>query len=107
MDVELYPSPPMETVELVDVLKALADPIRLRIIQELTDGDPHAKAAVTLSCGFEVQKTTLSHHYKALREAGITRTIVDGRNHSIQLRRAELDAKFPGLVEALTGHTTA
>jgi len=97
----------MESVELVDVLKALADPIRLRIIQELTDGDPHAKADVTLSCGFEVQKTTLSHHYKELREAGITRTVVTGRTHAIQLRRAELDAKFPGLIDALTGHTTA
>ena len=97
----------MESVELVDVLKALADPIRLRIIQELTDGDPHAKADVTQSCGFEVQKTTLSHHYKELREAGITRTVVTGRTHAIQLRRAELDAKFPGLIDALTGHTTA
>jgi len=97
----------MESVELVDVLKALADPILLRIIQELTDGDPHAKADVTLSCGFEVQKTTLSHHYKELREAGITRTVVTGRTHAIQMRRAELDAKFPGLIDALTGHTTA
>lgn len=34
-------------------------------------------------------------------------TIVDGRNHSIQLRRDELDAKFPGLVDALAGHTMA
>lgn len=92
----------MEGVELVDVLRALADPIRLRIIQQLTDGDPHAKADVTLSCGAGVQKTTLSHHYKALREAGVTRTIVEGRTHAIQLRRDELDAKFPGLIAALT-----
>ena len=105
MDVELYPSPPMETVELVDVLKALADPIRLRIIQQLVDGDPHSKSSQFW--GFEIQKSTLAHHFKTLREAGVTRTIVEGRNHSIQLRRAELDAKFPGLVEALTGHTTA
>lgn len=92
----------MDTVELVDVLRALADPIRLRIIQELADGDEHSKTQITTNCGFEVQKTTLSHHYKALREAGVTRTIVDGRNHSIQLRRDELDAKFPGLIAALT-----
>ena len=97
----------MQTVDLVDVLRALADPIRLRIIQELTDGDAHSKTEITMSCGFEVQKTTLSHHYKALREAGVTRTIVEGRNHSIQLRRDELDARFPGLIAALTGQTTA
>lgn len=95
----------METVELVDVLRALSDPIRLRIVQVLVDGDPHSKSAV--DWGFDVQKSTLAHHFKALREAGVTRTIVEGRNHSIQLRRTELDAKFPGLVAALTGHAIA
>jgi hypothetical protein len=43
----------------------------------------------------------LSHHFKAMREAGLTRTLVDGRTHAIQLRRTELDARFPGLIEAL------
>ena len=105
MDVELYPSPSMESVELVDVLKALADPIRLRIVQQLVDGDPHSKSSQIW--GFDVQKSTMAHHFKTLREAGVTRTIVDGRSHSIQLRRAELDAKFPGLIQALTGQTTA
>lgn len=105
MDIELYPSPSMESVELVDVLKALADPIRLRIVQQLVDGDPHSKSSQIW--GFDVQKSTMAHHFKTLREAGVTRTIVEGRSHYIQLRRAELDAKFPGLIEALTGHTTA
>ena len=106
MDIELYPAPPMETVELVDVLRALSDPTRLRMVQVLADGDPHSKSAP--DWGFDLQKSTLAHHFRTLREAGITRTIVDGRNHSIQLRRAELDAKFPGLIDALVAsHTTA
>ena len=105
MDIELYPAPPMESVELVDVLRALADPIRLRIVQQLVDGDPHSKSSEVW--GFDVQKSTLAHHFKTLREAGVTRTIVEGRSHWIQLRRAELDAKFPGLIDALAGHTTA
>ena len=95
----------MESVELVDVLKALSDPTRLRMVQVLADGDAHSKSAV--DWGFDVQKSTLAHHFKTLREAGVTRTIVDGRSHWIELRRAELDAKFPGLIEALVGHTTA
>ena len=90
----------METVELVDVLRALSDPIRLRIVQVIADGDLHSKSAP--DWGFDVQKSTLAHHFKALREAGITRTIVEGRQHWIQVRRAELDARFPGLIEALT-----
>jgi DNA-binding transcriptional ArsR family regulator len=94
-----YPVPEMEDVELVDLLRALADPIRLQIVQVLADGEPHSKSAG--DWGFDVQKSTLAHHFKALREVGVTRTIVDGRTHAIQLRRAELDARFPGLVDAL------
>ncbi|MBK4349068.1 ArsR/SmtB family transcription factor [Lacisediminihabitans changchengi] len=95
-----YPVPDMNDVELVEVLKALADPIRLKILQELADGKPHPKSAPVW--GFEVQKSTLAHHFKTLREAGLTRTLVDGRTHAIQLRRVELDERFPGLVDALT-----
>jgi len=89
----------MADVELVDVLKAVADPIRLQILRVLADGEPHSKSAP--DWGFDVQKSTLAHHFKTLREVGITRTIVDGRTHAIQLRRIELDERFPGLLDAL------
>jgi hypothetical protein len=52
--------------------------------------------------GFDVHKSTLTHYFKVLRGAGVTQTIVDGRTHAIQLRRRELDERFPGLIEALT-----
>ncbi len=94
-----FPAPDMAGVELVDVLRAVADPIRLEILRALADGEPRAKSAA--EWGFDVHKSTLSHHFKALREAGLTLTIVDGRTHAIQLRRRELDARFPGLVDAL------
>ncbi|WP_378143663.1 ArsR/SmtB family transcription factor [Cnuibacter sp. UC19_7] len=94
-----YPSPPIEEVELVEVLRTLGDPIRLQIVRVLADGEPHSKHAD--DWGFDVQKSTLSHHFKALREAGLTRTIVSGRTHAIQLRRTELDARFPGLIDAV------
>jgi len=94
-----YPVPDITDVELVDVLRAVADPIRLEIIRVLADGEPHPKTAA--EWGFDVHKSTLSHHFKALREAGVTATIVDGRTHAIQLRRRELDARFPGLIDAL------
>ena len=94
-----YPVPDLADVSLVTVLSAVADPIRLEIVRVLADGEPHAKAADVW--GFDVQKSTLAHHFRALREAGLTRTLVTGRSHAIQLRRAELDERFPGLVEAL------
>lgn len=94
-----YPSPDIESVELVDVLRALADPTRLQIVRILADGKPHPKTATEWDV--DLQKSALAYHFKELREAGVTNTLVNGRTHAIQLRRAELDARFPGLIEAL------
>jgi len=94
-----YPTPDMADVQLVDVLRALADPIRLQIVRVLADGRPHPKSMT--EWGVDIQKSTMAYHFKTLREAGVTRTIVSGRTHEIQLRREELDDRFPGLVEAL------
>jgi DNA-binding transcriptional ArsR family regulator len=89
-----------EDAALVDVLRAVADPIRLRIVQTLADGRPHGKCGT--HSDFGVHKSTMTHHFRILREAGLTRTTVTGRTHTIELRRDELDARFPGLIEALT-----
>ena len=94
-----YPVPDMADVQLVDILGALADPTRLQIVRVLADGDPHSKGAH--EWGMDVQKSALAYHFKELREVGITRTIVTGRTHFIQLRRDELDARFPGLLDAV------
>lgn len=94
-----YPSPDMAEVELVDVLKALGDPVRLQIVRKLADGRPWPKTDDTW--GLNLSKSTLSHHFRTMRESGLTRTIVHGRTHDVQLRRDELDTKFPGLIEAV------
>lgn len=96
-----YPSPEMSEVALVDVLRALADPTRLDIVQHLADGKPHAKSEP--GWDFDCTKATLAYHFKTLRESGLTRTIVHGRTHDIQLRRPELDEKFPGLMRSVLG----
>jgi DNA-binding transcriptional ArsR family regulator len=95
--------PDIADVTMVDVLRAVADPIRLRIVQTLADGEPHGKCGTHWDFG--VHKSTMTHHFRILRQAGLTRTVVAGRTHTIELRRDELDARFPGLVDALT--TTA
>ena len=94
-----YPQPDVGAIELLEVLKAVGDPVRLHMIGVLADGD-------TYSCnpeafGLDLHKSTLSHHLKVLREAGVTSTLVDGRNRSITLRKTDLDTRFPGLVEGL------
>ena len=86
-------------VSLETALHALADDIRLQIVREL------AAAEGACACGsidIDVSKATRSHHFKTLREAGLTTYIIHGRTHEMRLRRDELNAKFPGLLEAVT-----
>jgi DNA-binding transcriptional ArsR family regulator len=98
--VDDYPTPDVSELDLVQILRALGDPIRLAVVTVLADGEPHRKGPAVWGTG--VTKSTMSHHFKVLREAGLTRTLVEGRTQWCQLRRADLDERFPGLIEALT-----
>jgi DNA-binding transcriptional ArsR family regulator len=96
--------PPREELELPSVLHALSDPARLEIVRRLAAGTEE------WSCGrFELglSKATLSHHFRVLREAGVVRTRPDGRKRLLSLREDDLNARFPGLLEAVltTGGT--
>ena len=93
--------PAREELSLPSVLYALSDPVRLRIVQELAN-------QVDRPCGtFElpVAKATASHHFKVLREAGVIRVRCEGTHHLNSLRRACLDERFPGLLDAVLGAT--
>jgi DNA-binding transcriptional ArsR family regulator len=94
-----FPGPVVEQIELITVLKVLADPVRLRILRVLADD--HYHPCTVAEYGLGVHKSTLSHHFKALREAGITATRVRGREHAVALRRSDLDARFPGLLDGV------
>jgi len=94
-----YPQPDVADIELLEVLKAVGDPVRLHMIGVLADGDTYSCSPDVF--GLDVHKSTLSHHLKVLREAGVTSTLVDGRNRAITLRKTDLDTRFPGLVDGL------
>ncbi|WP_245984343.1 ArsR/SmtB family transcription factor [Streptomyces tateyamensis] len=94
----LLPEPAVSEIELVAVLSALADPIRLRIVRELAAaGEPLACAAVPLP----VSKSTCTHHYRVLREAGVIRQQRVGTARMSSLREAELGRRFPGLLPSV------
>jgi DNA-binding transcriptional ArsR family regulator len=48
-----------------------------------------------------VSKSTASHHFKVLREAGVVRADVDGTRRYYTLRRDDLEARFPGLLDTI------
>lgn len=90
--------PTRDAIDLASVLHALSDPIRLGIVVALREcGDERR-------CGsFEapVTKSTLTHHFRVLREAGIITQRVDGTARLSRLRSEDLDARFPGVLDAV------
>jgi DNA-binding transcriptional ArsR family regulator len=83
---------------IVDVLAALSDPVRLEIVRVLAAAEGERCCA---EIHLPVSKSTGSHHYKVLREAGVIDTREEGTRHYQRLRRAELDAAFPGLLDSV------
>ncbi|CAI9120965.1 ArsR/SmtB family transcription factor [Brytella acorum] len=92
-----YDHPDASSIELMPVLRALADPIRLEVVRHLA-GVPCANCAALLG---DRPKSSMSHHFHVLREAGLVHTEAQGVQHINSLRRADLDARFPGLLDAI------
>lgn len=90
--------PSQEDLTLTGVLYALSDPTRLWIVASLNEGGEHCCSAGELA---SVPKSTLAHHHKVLRENGIITTRVVGTYSVNSLRRMDLDARFPGLLDAV------
>jgi DNA-binding transcriptional ArsR family regulator len=89
--------PAVDEIELTAVMHALSDPARLQVVRVLAaEGE---RACGTLELG--VSKATASHHFKVLREAGVTRKRIEGAHHYLTLRREDLDERFPGLLDAV------
>ena len=82
---------------LSGVLYALSDPLRLSIIKSLAAQGEQPCGAFGLS----VAKSTASHHFRVLREAGVIRMKPEGTQYINSLRREDLDSRFPGLLDAI------
>jgi DNA-binding transcriptional ArsR family regulator len=89
--------PTVEELDLTTILQALGDPVRMTIVRELAASGEQVCGAMELG----VSKSTRSHHFKTLREAGLTDTRVEGTHRHVSLRRDDLDARFPGLLDAV------
>ncbi|GAB3976609.1 helix-turn-helix transcriptional regulator [Spirosoma terrae] len=93
-----YQHPTIDQITLTGVLHALSDPVRLNFVQCL------ANLMCEQPCGSiptPVAKSTMSHHLRVLREAGIVYIRTEGTQSLTSLRLDELSTKFPGLLESV------
>jgi len=89
--------PPPEDFTVLDILHALSDPTRMTVVLTL-------RASPERACGtfpVDVAPSTLTHHFRVLREAGIIHQREDGNRRWTTLRGEDLEARFPGLLDAI------
>ncbi|MEU6058908.1 transcriptional regulator [Streptomyces sp. NPDC047097] len=92
------PHPEPDRIRLAEVLHALADPMRMRVVCRL------AEAGAELACSeveLPVTKSTSTHHFRVLRESGVIRQAYRGTAKMNALRGEELETLFPGLLAAV------
>lgn len=90
--------PKIEDVDLKDIMYALSDPTRVEIVLTL---DQKGRA---MTCGelvLDRPKSSMSHHFKILRGAGLVETLIKGTEHINSLRLAELEERFPGVLSSI------
>ncbi|WP_455425612.1 ArsR/SmtB family transcription factor [Dryocola sp. LX212] len=91
------------TLDIIKVFKALADPVRLLIVRELLADQPGAERHCS-TFGLTVTRATRSHHFKVLRETGLISVVDKGNMAVAVLRREDIERELPGLI-TLIQHT--
>jgi DNA-binding transcriptional ArsR family regulator len=99
-----FPVPPIGEVDLGQVFRALSDPLRRGVVAELA-ADPTDGERACSSFPMPVAKSTKTHHWRALREAGLIIQRDAGNGTYVRLRRAEFESRFPGLLTTVTSLT--
>jgi DNA-binding transcriptional ArsR family regulator len=87
--------------ELPRVLAALADQHRLEAVRFVARAGESWCARVMQDTGLAMSKSTFSHHLRILREAGVIARRTEGTRSYMCVRKADLDARFPGLIDAI------
>lgn len=92
--------PSKEDITLAGLMNAFADPIRLCIFKSLMKKDGCMSCSEAASSK-DIPKSTLSHHFRVMREAGLIRTTKQGVEHRNVIRRDEIEEKFPNLLKTI------
>ena len=92
-----YKHPTAEQFTLERIFHALSDPARMEIVRYLS----RVEAATCGELDGGRPKSSMSHHFRILRDAGLVQTIAAGTVHQNTLRRSEMNTRFPGLLDAI------
>jgi DNA-binding transcriptional ArsR family regulator len=92
--------PTRDQITIDGVLSALGNPLRLAVVQILLGGDAQNCGSVLKVLGV-TSKSTMTHHWRVLRESGVIWQQPSGRENLLSLRRDDLDARYPGLLDAI------
>jgi len=98
------PEPRIEALRLEAIMGALADPLRLTIVRKLLlESEEYDHTCGWF--GFDRPKSSLTHHFKALREAGLIRQRQYGLERRSRVRVDDLNRRFPGLLTLIKDWT--
>ena len=92
--------PDRDHIRIDDVLSALGNPLRIAVVEVLDAGGEHNCSSVLALLGV-TSKSTMTHHWRVLRESGIIWQQPSGRENLLSLRRDDLDARYPGLLDVI------
>lgn len=96
--------PALEDITVEGILHALSDPTRVEIFAKMADSSASATCSSFITVGQKpVPKSTLSQHFKVLREAGLVRSERVGVEMQNVSRCTEIETRFPGLLPAIVG----
>lgn len=89
--------PKSEDIRLDSVLSALSNPLRLAVVRTIASIDEYPCCDVLP----QIPKSTMTHHFRILRDSGVVWQHHIGREYRLSLRREDLDTRFPGLLDAI------
>ncbi|WFB05828.1 helix-turn-helix domain-containing protein [Streptomyces sp. LX-29] len=89
--------PETADLDLVSVLHALSDPVRLELVCLMAS---HGEVSCSPE-SVDIPRSTLSNHWRVLRESGLTWTRSEGKARYMTLRRDDLETRFPGVLTAI------
>lgn len=93
--------PAAEDITLAGVLGALGDPMRLKILKRMLERRDRCLSCTGAAPCPEMAKSTLSHHFRVLRDAGLIRTTKQGVENLNSVRWDDMNARFPGLLNSI------